>query len=161
MMLTATRFSAAACCSGVTPGVPLRSIGFVGSYCSEVPPAAGAVVVSVVAAPWVCPSVEHWSVRWLTDGAALPAPTPSSAENTPHARGTIHTWTIGFSPPVCTPRAHLPFASVSPTTLGLPSAPMPQHRLLCTCHVISGPAQSVSVGSSAGRALAMYIAPDS
>ena len=29
--VTAIRFSAAACCSGVTPGVPLRSIGWVGS----------------------------------------------------------------------------------------------------------------------------------
>ena len=73
----------------------------------------------------------------------------------------IHTCTIGFSPPVLTPLAQLPLASVMPTTRGLPSGPSAQHRLPWLCHCISGPAKASRLGSSVGRALAMYIAPAS
>ena len=86
---------------------------------------------------------------------------PSSAANTPHGCGWIHTCTIGLASPVRTPLAQLPLASMIPTTFGAPFSSTDQQRLSCLCHVMSGPAQSVSDGSSAGRALAMYIAPAS
>ena len=93
-----------ACCSGVTPGTPPRSIGLrrvVGSggdrgrrqwwprdRCAPAPAAWS----------WV----EHLSVRSSSGTAARPAPTPSSAESTPQACGAIHTCTIGLPPPALT-----------------------------------------------------------
>ena len=88
--MTATRFSANACCSGVTPSTPERSIGLVGSY--------GVAAGAACSSPWSPASWAQRSVRWPGRGVGLAGAVAfEGGEGAAFVRGDpdVHHWDVG------------------------------------------------------------------